>query len=69
MLRNDLVRIRHILDAAREAIAFCQGRSREGRKPSQDFVFQAPKPLTTPTKGSHRIRNGKLTSCPSWSSW
>lgn len=29
MLRNDLVRIRHILDAAREAIAFCQGRSRE----------------------------------------
>jgi uncharacterized protein with HEPN domain len=32
MLGNDLVRIRHTLDAAREAIVFCQGRSREDLK-------------------------------------
>ena len=29
MLKNDLVRLRHILDAAREAIAFCHGRARD----------------------------------------
>jgi uncharacterized protein with HEPN domain len=29
MLKNDLVRLRYILDAAREAMAFCHGRSRD----------------------------------------
>ena len=29
MLKNDLVRLRHILDSAEEAIAFTSGRSRE----------------------------------------
>ena len=29
MLDNDMVRLHHILDAAREAVAFSQGRSRE----------------------------------------
>ena len=29
MLKNDLIRLRHILDAAQEAIAFSRGRSRE----------------------------------------
>jgi uncharacterized protein with HEPN domain len=29
MLKSDLVRLRHILDAAREAIVFCHGRTRE----------------------------------------
>jgi uncharacterized protein with HEPN domain len=29
MLKNDLVRLRHILDAARQAIVFSQNRSRE----------------------------------------
>jgi len=29
MLKSDLVRLRHILDAAREAIDFCHGRDRE----------------------------------------
>ena len=28
MLTNDLVRVRHILDAARQALAFMRGRSR-----------------------------------------
>lgn len=28
MLKDDLFRLRHVLDAAREAVAFCQGRSR-----------------------------------------
>ena len=29
MLKSDLVRLRHIVDAVREAIAFSRGRSRE----------------------------------------
>jgi uncharacterized protein with HEPN domain len=29
MLKNDLVRLRHILDAAREAIDSCHGRARD----------------------------------------
>ena len=29
MLKNDLVRLRHILDAAQEAVAFTAGRSRQ----------------------------------------
>ena len=29
MVDNDMVRLRHILDAAREAVAFSQGRSRK----------------------------------------
>jgi uncharacterized protein with HEPN domain len=29
MLKNDIVRLRHILDAALEAVAFSQGRKRE----------------------------------------
>ncbi len=28
MLKNDAIRLRHILDAAREATVFCQGKSR-----------------------------------------
>jgi len=29
MLRNDEIRLRHILDAAREAVAFAENRSRD----------------------------------------
>ena len=39
MLRIDLVRIRHILDASKEAVEFAKGRSRSELDSGREFNF------------------------------
>ena len=55
MLKNDVVRVRHILDAAQEAVAFASGRSREELETDRMFNLSLVRLLEIIGEGAKEI--------------
>ena len=55
MLRNDAIRLRHMLDAAQEAIAFARGRTRSDLNDSRMLVLSLVKAIEIIGEAAFRI--------------
>lgn len=55
MLRNDAIRLRHMLDAAQEAIAFASGRTRSDLNDSRMLVLSLVKAIEIIGEAAFRI--------------
>jgi uncharacterized protein with HEPN domain len=55
MLRNDAIRLRHMLDAAQEALAFARGRTRSDLNDSRMLVLSLVKAIEIIGEAAFRI--------------
>ncbi len=55
MLRNDAIRLRHMLDAAQEAIAFATGRTRSDLNDSRMLVLSLVKAIEIIGEAAFRV--------------
>ena len=55
MRRDDAIRLRHMLDAAREAMAFCAGRAREDLEHDRQLLLAILKDLEIIGEAASRV--------------
>lgn len=62
MHRDDLVHLRHMIDAARDAISFAKGRSRHDLNEDRMLVFSLMKAIEIIGEVASRITQDSLTN-------
>ena len=65
MDRADEIRMRHMLDAAREAVSFIQGRSRSELDENRMLVLSLVKDVEIVGEAAYRVSDATRESLPS----
>lgn len=65
MLRNDVIRLRHMLDAAHEAIAFANGRTRADLNVDRMLVLSLVKDIEIIGEAAFQISSDTRVQLPS----